>query len=150
MKKILTDHEILTEMINRYHDTFRSYATKEPDKIAWIRVPDDTQKVAKEVGVYKSKVFGQLYYHFNKKYSNRDENRDRISFYTSQKIDGMSVDSPLLASVSADLESEDLKYQLFLSIAISALSFSFNALTLSVLPETVCEFTKRFLPAHLT
>ncbi len=50
MKKIPTDHEILSEIYNRYEDTFRAYATEEPDRIARIRVPIDIAKVAEEVG----------------------------------------------------------------------------------------------------
>jgi len=49
MKKIPTDLEILTEIYNRYEDTFRSYATEDPDRIARIRVPIDITEVAEEV-----------------------------------------------------------------------------------------------------
>ncbi len=132
MKKIPTDHEILTEIYNRYQDTFRAYATEEPDRIARIRVPIDIQKVAEEVGVDEDMVFGRLYYHFNKKYSYRDENGDKITFFTSLKFEGMSVNFPLVASVLADLETEDLKYKLSLSMSIGALSLSFIALVLAI------------------
>lgn len=132
MKKIPTDLEILTEIYNRYHDAFRAYATEDPDRIARIRVPINIQEVAEEVGVEEDMIFGRLYYHFNKKYSYRDENGDRITFFTSLKFEGMSVNFPLVASVLADLETEDMKYKLSLSMSIAALSISVIALALSI------------------
>lgn len=132
MKKIPTDLEILTEIYNRYQDTFRAYATEEPDRIARIRVPINIQAVAEEVGVDEDMIFGRLYYHFNKKYSYKDENGDRITFFTSLKFEGMSVNFPLVASVLADLESEDMKYRLAISMSIAALCVSVIALALSI------------------
>lgn len=132
MKKIPTDLEILTEIYNRYQDTFRAYATEEPDRIARIRVPIDIGKVAEEVGVEEDMVFGRLYYHFNKKYSYRDENGDKITFFTSLKFEGMSVNFPLVASVLADLETENMKYKTAISMATGALSLSVIALALSL------------------
>lgn len=132
MKKIPTDHEILTEIYNRYQDTFRAYATEEPDRIARIRVPIDIHTVAEEVGVDEDMIFGRLYYHFNKKYSYRDENGERITFFTSLKFEGMSVNFPLVASVLADLESEDLKYKVSLAMSIGALTLSVIAVAFSI------------------
>lgn len=132
MKKIPTDLEILSEIYNRYQDTFRAYATEDPDRIARIRVPIDINVVAEEVGVDEDMIFGRLYYHFNKKYSYRDESGDRITFFASIKFDGMSVNFPLVASVLADLEKEDKKYKMATSFSIAALAISVIALSLSV------------------
>lgn len=132
MKKIPTDLEILAEIYNRYQDTFRAYATEDPDRIARIRVPIDIHLVAEEVGVDEDMIFGRLYYHFNKKYSYRDENGERITFFTSLKFEGMSVNFPLVASVLADLEAEDMKYKLSISLSIAALSISIIALALVI------------------
>ncbi|REL38713.1 hypothetical protein DYD21_01820 [Rhodohalobacter sp. SW132] len=131
MKKIPSDLEILKVIYNEYLDTFRSYATEEPDRIARIRVPIDIHEVAEEVGVDEDMIFGRLYYHFNKKYSYRDENGERITFFTSLKFEGMSVNFPLVASVLADLEKEDQKYKLTLSLSVAALSISIIAIALA-------------------
>lgn len=132
MKKIPSDLEILTEIYNRYQDTFRAYATKDPDKIARIRVPIDIHKVAEEVGVDEDMIFGRLYYHFNKKYSYKDEKGERITFFASLKFEGMSVNFPLVASVLADLETEDMKFKLSISLSIAASAISVIALALSI------------------
>lgn len=133
MKKIPSDLEILTEIYNRYEDTFRSYATEDPDRIARIRVPVDIEEIADAVGVDEDMVFGRLYYHFNKKYSYRDESGDKITFFTSLKFEGMSVNFPLVASVLADLESEDRKYKTALSLATGAISMSVISLAIVLL-----------------
>jgi len=132
MKKIPSDLEILSEIYNRYQDTFRAYATEEPDRIARIRVPIDIQTVAEEVGVEEDMIFGRLYYHFNKKYSYRDENGEKITFFTSLKFEGMSVNFPLVASVLADLETEDAKYRMSMGMSITALALSVIALALAI------------------
>lgn len=132
MKKIPTDLEILTVIYNRYEDDFREFATEEPDKIARIRVPIDIEDVADEVGVDEDMVFGRLYYHFNKKYSYRDESGDRITFFTSTKFEGISVNFPLVASVLADLKTENLKYKTSLWLGGSAMLISVVALALAL------------------
>jgi hypothetical protein len=132
MKKIPTDLEILTEIYNRYEDTFRAYATEDPDRIARIRVPIDIAEVAEEVGVDEDMVFGRLYYHFNKKYSYKDEDGERITFFASLKFEGMSVNFPLVASVLADLESENMKYKTAISMATVAITMSVTALVLAL------------------
>lgn len=132
MKKIPTDYEILTEIYNRYQDVFREYATEDPDRIARIRVPIEINKIAEEVGVDEDMVFGRLYYHFNKKYSYRDENGERITFFTSLKFEGMAVNFPLVASVLADLETENMKYKTAISLSTGALAASIVALALAI------------------
>lgn len=132
MKKIPTDLEILTVIYNRYHDAFKAYAREEPDRITRIRVPIDIKKVAKECGVEEDMIFGRLYYHFNKKYSYRDENGDRITFFTSMKFEGMSVNFPLVASVLADLELENKNFKIALLISLTALLFAVLSLGITL------------------
>lgn len=132
MKKIPTDLEILTEIYNRYYDSFREYATEEPDRIARIRVPIDINLVAKECGVSEDMIFGRLYYHFNKKYSYKDESGDKITFFTSLKFEGMSVNFPLVASVLADLETDQAKHKTAVSFSITALAISLITLVLAL------------------
>lgn len=128
MKKIPTDLEILTVIYNNYQDTFREYTREEPDRIARIRVPIDIHEVAEECGVEKDMIFGRLYYHFNKKYSYKDESGDRITFFTSLKFEGMSVNFPLVASVLADLKSENLKFRVATTVAVIAFAMSLTSL----------------------
>lgn len=132
MKKIPTDLEILSEIYNRYYDTFREYAKEEPDRIARIRVPIDIGKVAKACGVEEDMVFGRLYYHFNKKYSYRDEHGVRITFFASLKFEGISVNFPLVASVLADLKSEQAKFRTSIFLSAAAFAVSVMALGFSI------------------
>lgn len=132
MKKIPTDLEILSVIYNRYHDAFKAYAREEPDRITRIRVPIDIHKVAKECGVEEDMIFGRLYYHFNKKYSYRNEDGDRITFFTSLKFEGMSVNFPLVASVLADLELENKNFKIVSLLSLIAIVLSVLALGIVV------------------
>jgi hypothetical protein len=133
MKKIPSDLEVLTVIYNNYQDAFREYTRAEPDKIARIRVPIDIHEVAEECGVEEDMIFGRLYYHFNKKYSYRDESGDRITFFTSLKFEGMSVNFPLVASVLADLKFENMKFKIATSVAFISLVISLMAIIVALL-----------------
>jgi len=132
MEKLPTDLEILNEIYERYHDSFRAYAKEEPDRIARIRVPIDIYEIAEACGVDEDLIFGRLYYHFNKKYSYKDENGEAITFFASIKFEGMSVNFPLVASVLADLQIEQRKYQIATGMSIAAMAVSVVALTLAL------------------
>ncbi len=133
MKKIPTDLEILTEIYNRYHDTFRSYAKDEPDRITRIRVPIDINEIAEVCGVEEDMIFGRLYYHFNKKYSYKNENGDTVTFFSSMKFEGLSVNFPLVASVLADLKEKEKTYKYAYLMAGVSMVFAFSALLVSLL-----------------
>ena len=132
MKKIPTDLEILKAIYNKYHDTYKEYAKVEPDRITRIRVPVDIKKIADECGVEEDMIFGRLYYHFNKKYSYRDESGERITFFALLKFEGMSVNFPLVASILADLEIESRKFKIAVFISMLAMVISALALGISV------------------
>lgn len=91
-------------------------------------MPIDIHKVAKECGVGEDMIFGRLYYHFNKKYSYIDEDGDRITFFTSLKHEGVSVNFPLVASVLADLELESRNFKIASMLSLIAIVLSVLAL----------------------
>lgn len=130
MKKIPSDFEIISEIYNRYEDTFKSYSTEDPEKITRIRVPIDINKVANACGVSEGMIFGRLYYHFNKKYSYTDEEGHRITFFASVKFDGLSVNFPMVASVLADLKMEQRKFRFATALALVSLILSTISLTI--------------------
>lgn len=133
MKKIPTDFEIINEIYNRYEDIFHSYSTEDPDKITRVRVPVDIEKIAKACGVGEDMIFGRLYYHFNKKYSYRDEDGKLITFFASAKFDGLSVNFPMVASVLADLKMEQKSFRTVNALSISAIILSVIALSVALL-----------------
>src|SRR5690554_917173 len=106
MSSIPTDLEILEDIYFRYYDSFRKYATDEPDRIARIRVPVNIQEVADACNVPEDMIFGRMFYHFNKKYSYKDEKGQITTFFITDKFEGLSVNFPLVASVLADLRKE--------------------------------------------
>jgi len=128
MKRLPKDVEILEAIYTRYYDDFRSYVKDKPDQISRIRVPIDVNLIAKDCGLEEEMVFGRLYYHFNKKYSYKNENGERTTFFSTIKFEGMGVNFPLVASTIAELrtnESQEKKFE-------AALIFSMVALLLSV------------------
>lgn len=130
MKKIPSDFEIISEIYNRYEDTFKSYSTEDPEKITRIRVPININEVAKACGVSEGMIFGRLYYHFNKKYSYTDEDGHRITFFASVKFDGLSVNFPMVASILADLKMEQRKFRFATALALVSLILSAISLTI--------------------
>lgn len=129
MSKIASDFEIINEIYNRYRDTYHSFATENPEKITRIRVPIDIGEIAKACGVGEEMVFGRLYYHFNKKYSYKDEEGRRITFFASVKFEGLSVNFPMVASILADLRAEQRKFRIATSMALASLLISVATLT---------------------
>ena len=84
MDDIPTDLEIIEDIYYRYHDDFRKYAKKEPDRIARIRVPIEVEDVAEACGVEEDMIFGRIFYHFNKKYSYTDTKGEVTTFFTTE------------------------------------------------------------------
>ncbi|SMO67358.1 hypothetical protein [Gracilimonas mengyeensis] len=133
MDKIPTDLEILEDIYYRYYDEFKKYAREEPDRIARIRVPVDVKEVAKECGVSEDMIFGRMFYHFNKKYSYRDEKGEITTFFITDKFEGLSVNFPLVAAVLADLKTEKKKVETFIIISATALVISIISIGLALL-----------------
>ncbi|TVR84353.1 MAG: hypothetical protein EA412_00430 [Chitinophagaceae bacterium] len=131
MKKIPTDLEILQAIYSRYNLSYKEHARKEPDRITRVRVPVDIGKIAQDCGVEEDMIFGRLYYHFNKKYSYFDEDGNRVTFFSSLKFEGLSVNFPLVLSILADLDFESRKFKLAITFSTVALVISVFALILA-------------------
>lgn len=132
MDEIPTDLEILEDLYFRYYEDFRRYAKKEPDRIARIRVPIDVEEVADACGVEEDMIFGRIFYHFNKKYSYKDNKGEVTTFFTTEKFEGLSVNFPLVASVLADKYAEKQQRETFLFVAGAAIGLSVIALLLAI------------------
>jgi hypothetical protein len=128
MEEIPTDFEILEDIYYRYYDEFRTYAKKEPDRIARIRVPIDVEEVANACGVEEDMIFGRIFYHFNKKYSYKDEKGEITTFFTTDKFEGLSVNFPLVASILADMHAQKKRKDTFTLISGTAIAISLIAL----------------------
>lgn len=133
MEKIPTDLEILEEIYYRYYDEFRRYAKKEPDRIARSRVPIDVEEIANAVGVQKDMIFGRIFYHFNKKYSYKNEKGETTTFFTTEKFEGLSVNFPLVVSRIADLREEKKTKETFMMLSTVAVGLSVLSIVLAFL-----------------
>jgi len=133
MEKIPTDQEILEDIYTRYHDEFRKYAKKEPDRVARIRVPVDVEEIASACGVEQDMIFGRIYYHFNKKYSYKDHDGKVTTFFTTEKFEGLSVNFPLVASVLADIHAEEKEKEIFIALSATAIGIAAVALLVAIL-----------------
>lgn len=128
MDRIPTDLEILEDIYNRYYGEFRKYAKKEPDRIARIRVPVDVEEIADACGVEEDMIFGRIYYHFNKKYSYKNDKGEVTTFFTTDKFEGLSVIFPLVASILAEKYEQKKQKQNHILIAGTAIAISILAL----------------------
>ena len=132
MDEIPTDLEILEDLYYRYHEDFSRYAKKEPDRIARIRVPIDVEEVAEACGVEEDMIFGRIFYHFNKKYSYKNNKGEVTTFFITEKFEGLSVNFPLVASVLADEYAEKQQREIFLLVAGAAVMLSIIALLIAI------------------
>ncbi len=133
MEHIPTDLEIIEDIYYRYYDEYKKYAKDEPDRIARIRVPVNIQEIADACGVEEDMIFGRLYYHFNKKYSYKNEDGEITTFFMSEKFEGLSVNYPLVSAVLADLTSEKKRTTLFITISAVAVMLSVVAVILALI-----------------
>ncbi|MCP9291906.1 MULTISPECIES: hypothetical protein [Gracilimonas] len=133
MDQIPTDLEIIEDIYYRYYDEYKKYAKDEPDRIARIRVPVNIQEIADACGVDEDMIFGRLYYHFNKKYSYKNEDGDITTFFMSEKFEGLSVNYPLVSAVLADLSSEKKRTTIFITISAVAVMLSVVAVILALI-----------------
>jgi hypothetical protein len=131
MDDIPTDLEILEDIYYRYHDEFRTYAKKEPDRIARIRVPIEVEEVAEACGVEEDMIFGRIFYHFNKKYSYKNNKGEVTTFFTTEKFEGLSVNFPLVASVLADKYAEQKQHETLLFVSGTAIALSLISLVVA-------------------
>lgn len=126
-KKIPTDLEILEEIYNQTYDRFASFDKENPDRKTKIFVPFDLEGIADKLNVDGDIIFGRLYYHLNKKYGYRKKNNTTVSIYATIGGDGHSINLPLVASVLADLRSENKKFRIATGIAVLSLIISIIA-----------------------
>ena len=132
MEKIPTDYEILEDIYYRYYEEYRKYAKEEPDRIARIRVPVNVREVADACGVEEDMIFGRIFYHFNKKYSYKDEKGNITTFFVADKFEGLSVNFPLVASILADMNDEKNQTDLLLYVSGAAVATSVISLIVAI------------------
>lgn len=132
MEHIPTDLEILEDIYFRYYDEYKKYAKDEPDRIARIRVPINIKEVAEACGVEEDMIFGRMFYHFNKKYSYKNERGDITTFFMSDKFEGLSVNYPLVSSVIADLSMEKKRMAVYVTLSSVAILLSIVAIIVAL------------------
>lgn len=76
-----------------------------------IFVPIDCKLIARQLNVDNDIVFGRLYYHMEEKYGYARDSGSRVAFYTKMAgEENWCINFPLMASVLAGLEKENIKF----------------------------------------
>ena len=140
MKPIPTDLKILNAIYDRYYDAFSNYDEDPSSRNSKTFVPIDIAAIAKDLGVDADIIFGRLYYHLENKYGYEQTHGPqgaRVYFF-ALNIGGEHhcVHFPYLASVLADLQQENRKFNITATVAIGAFAISLVALLVSVLGVT--------------
>ena len=125
MPSIPTDLAILNSIYERYYATFAAYSPDAKGRSAKIYVPLDIKALAVQFGVDQDIIFGRLYYHLEKKHGYKDADGSLVPFF-ALRVGGDShcVNFPYMASVLADLRSENRKYRITATIAVVGFLFS--------------------------
>lgn len=130
-----TDLQILKIIYDLYYDEFCAYDQDETIRDKKIFVPIDCQRVAKKLGTNGDIIFGRFYYHLANKYKYTDHDNGTAPvvrlFEFQVGNDLKCVNFPFMASVLADLKSQDKRFKLTLAASISALCISISSLFLA-------------------
>ena len=134
MRKLPTDLKILNSIYGAYYETFASYSKEQPTRSSKIYVPIEIDRLAEKLGVDKDIVFGRLYYHLEKKFGYEQDDGSMVHLFALRAGDETHcVHFPYLASVLADLRSENKKFRIVTTIAIISLIVAAVSLAVSFL-----------------
>lgn len=134
-KSVPTDLQILQKIYDIYYDDFCAYDKDKTIRDAKIFVPIDCKLIAEKLGTNGDIVFGRLYYHLANKYKYTDHDNGRAPvvrlFEFQIGKDCKCVHFPFMASVLADLKTQDRRFKLTLTASFAALCISIASLLLS-------------------
>lgn len=137
--KVPTDRQILQAIYDRYYKSFAAHAKDAPyARESKVFVPVNIREVAERLDVDGDIVFGRLYYHLDRKHSYSYDDagrRVKVKFFLFREEEEAperhQIHFPLLASVLADLQERDRKYNVTQIIAGVALLVSVISLFVS-------------------
>jgi len=125
MRSPPSDRELLSNIYDRYYEDFASFSKENPNRETKIYVPIDVDELASELGLDGDIVFGQLHYHLNKKHGYQKENGSYVHLFAKNAgRDRHCVNFPLVASVLSDLQWENRKFWIAITISIISLIVS--------------------------
>ena len=130
---IPTDLQILKLIYNKYYKTFTSFDRDNPTRESKNYVPINIVELGDSLGVDGDIIFSRLYYHLEKKYGYKNEDGSVLHFFVLKAGDDLHcIHLPYAATVLADLQYENKKFQTITLIAIGSLLFSVAAFTISL------------------
>jgi len=133
MKKLPTDLKILNTIYNRYYQSFAASSKGDKTQSDKVYLPVDIKQIAEDLKIDPDILFGRLYFHLEKKYGYKQDDRLKVSFFTPRAgNDKDCVNFPLLASVLAALKQENRKYRIATSIAVISLIISIVSILISI------------------
>ena len=136
--RVPTDLELLNSIYEMHHEDFVRFDRDDSIRETKIYVPIDCHKIADELSVDADIILGRLYYHLEKKYGYKVDERTSVYFFAQQiGKDRNCINFSLLSSVLASLKQERSDFLVSKRIAIIALllsSFSLGISFISKLP----------------
>lgn len=122
-----------------YSAEYRSFQHGKTDqRLSKVYVPIDIDKIARKLGTEGDIIFGRLYHHLNKKYGYTTPQGPYAFMFTRELGDGTNkevncIHFPLMASVLAELQDQQIKYSWTIWLSIIAIIIS----TIAIILQTV-------------
>src|SRR5688572_19604943 len=105
--RIPTDRDLLREIYDRYYDKFAAYERGDHNRESVNYVSIDLEAIAKVFDVDSNFIFGQLYYHLDRKYGYKRDNNALVPLFTPVLGQERNcVNFPFLAATLADLDRQ--------------------------------------------
>ena len=125
MKKPPSDVKFLRAIYNLYHEEFLKYENDSSIRSGKNYVPIDVKEVGKKLDYDPELVFGRLYYHLEKKYGYKNDDKTIVHFFgLNVGGDPHCIHFPYLAAILANMEEDTRKFNLATGLSIAALVIS--------------------------
>ena len=133
MKRLPTDLQILDKIYSRYYSSFTAYPNQNRIRRTKNFVSIDIKRIASDLKVDEDIIFGRLYQHLEQKYGYEKDNGSSVSFFVLRIGEELHcVNFPYLASILANLRTENRKFRVVTSISITSLLVSTSAFLVSI------------------
>ena len=134
MKWPPTDLEIIQHIYQAYYGKYAEFSKDEQNRETKIYVPIDIEFLAKQFRIDGDILFGRLYYYLDEKYGFERPDGTKVHFFAlAVGNDRHVIHFPLLASVLAELKSQQRKHLFATWISIVAIGISIISVTISLL-----------------
>lgn len=124
----ITDRLLLKAIYEEYYSDFCSFDEENKTRASKNHITIDCKAISSKLYLDHDIVFGRLYYHLEKKYGYKKEDRSIPLFTTGAGKHRLVVNFPLLSAVLAELEQSHVRFTIPLWLSIVAIAISAFAL----------------------